>query len=77
MYFGLDTNLWASLMAQIVESTCNAGDLGLILGSGKSPENEMGTHSSILAWEIHGQRTLVFYGPWGRKELDTAQQLIT
>ena len=26
-------------------------------------EKEMATHSSILAWEIHGQRNLVEYSP--------------
>ena len=31
------------------ESACNAGDLGLILGSETSLEEEMATHSSILA----------------------------
>ena len=30
----------------------DAGDMGLIPGSGRSPEGEMATHSSILAWEI-------------------------
>ena len=30
----------------------NAGDMGLISGSGRSLEKEMVTHSSILAWEI-------------------------
>ena len=30
----------------------NAGDAGLIPGSGRSPGEEMATHSSILAWEI-------------------------
>ena len=30
----------------------NAGDTGLILGLGKSPEEETATHSSILAWKI-------------------------
>ena len=34
------------------ESACNAGDLGLIPGSGVSLEKEMATHSSILAWRI-------------------------
>ena len=40
------------------ESACNAGDLGLIPGSGRSPgredplEKEIATHSSILAWKI-------------------------
>ena len=34
------------------ESACNAGDLGSIPGSERSLEEEMATHSSILAWEI-------------------------
>ena len=34
------------------ESTCNSGDAGSIPGSGRSPEEEMATHSSILSWEI-------------------------
>ena len=34
------------------ESACNVGDLGSIPGSGRSLENEMATHSSILAWKI-------------------------
>ena len=34
------------------ESTCNAEDSGLILGSGRYPEKRMLTHSSILAWWI-------------------------
>ena len=34
------------------ESTCQAGDVGLIPGWGRSPGDEMTTHSSILAWEI-------------------------
>ena len=34
------------------ESACNAGDEGLISGSGRSLEKEMATPSSILAWEI-------------------------
>ena len=31
-------------------------------------EKEMATHSNILAWRA--QWSLVFYSPWGRKELD-------
>ena len=38
---------------------------------------EMETHSSILPGEFHGQRSLVGYSPWGCKELDTSEQLIT
>ena len=34
------------------ESTCSAGDPGSIPESGRSLEEEMATHSSILAWRI-------------------------
>ena len=34
------------------ESACNAGDLDSIPGPGRSPGEEITTHSSILAWEI-------------------------
>ena len=34
------------------ESVCNAGDLGSIPGLGRSPGEEMATHSSIPAWRI-------------------------
>ena len=30
----------------------NAGDLGLILGSRRSPEEEMATYPNILAWNV-------------------------
>ena len=34
------------------ESACNAGDLGSIPESGRSPGGGHGDHSSILAWSI-------------------------
>ena len=34
------------------ESACNAGDSGSIPSQEDSPEKEMATHCSILAWEI-------------------------
>ena len=37
---------------------------------------KMASHSSKLAWKkSHGQRSLVVYSQWGRKELDTTEQL--
>ena len=38
-------------------------------------EKEMATHSSILAWKIHGWRDLVGYSPWGCRESDTTERL--
>ena len=33
----------------------------------------MTTHSSILAGESHGQRSLADYSPWGRTESDMTE----
>ena len=38
-------------------------------------EKEMATHSSILAGESHGQKSLVGYSPWDRKESDMTERL--
>ena len=38
-------------------------------------ENEIATHSSILAWKSHGQRSLVGYSPWGHKESEMTKKL--
>ena len=35
----------------VKESTCNAGDAGLIPGMESPVEKEMAAHSSVLAWE--------------------------
>ena len=36
-------------------------------------EEEMATHSSVLAGNSHGQRRLVGCNPWGLKELGTTE----
>ena len=38
-------------------------------------EKGMATHSIVLAWRIHGQRTQAGYSPWGLEESDTTEQL--
>ena len=55
------------------ESACNAGDLGLIPGLGRSPgEGYDNPLQDSCLENSHGQRSLVGYSPWGRKELDTS-----
>ena len=54
------------------ESACNAGDLGSILRSGRSPGEENGNPLQFLPGEFCGQRSLVGYSPWSCKELDMA-----
>ena len=45
------------------------------LGQDDPLEKEMTIYSSILAWKIHGWKSLVGYSPWGRKESDTTERL--
>ena len=60
------------------ESTCNAGDLGSIPGLGRSPGEGNGYPLQYSCLENpHGQRSLAGYGPWGREESDTTEQLST
>ena len=54
----------------------NVGDPGLIPGSGRSPGEGNGNPLQYYCLEkSHGQRSLVGYSPWGRKESDTTEQL--
>ena len=48
------------------ESACNAGDTGLIPGSGKSPGEGNG-NPVLLPEKSQGWRSLVGYSPWGHK----------
>ena len=59
------------------ESSCNAGDSG---NGGSIPEvgrflcrRKWQPTPAFLPGESHGQRSLVGYSPWGRKELDITE----
>ena len=57
------------------ESACNAGDLRLIPGLGRSPG---GGHGHPLQYSclknLHGKRSLVGYSPWSHKESDMTER---
>ena len=53
------------------------GTLVQSLGRENPLEEGMTTHSSILAWRTHGQRSLADYSPRGCKESDTTEKLST
>ena len=54
----------------------NAGDLGSIRGSGKSPGEGNGSPLQYSCLENpHYQRSLEGYSPWGCKELDMTERL--
>ena len=54
----------------------SAGDVGLILGLGRS-SGEGNVNPQQYSWpgRSHGQRSLGGYSPWGHKESDTTDQL--
>ena len=57
-------------------SACNAGDLGLIPGLGRSLGEGNGNHSIVsLPGELHGPRSLAGCSAWGHKELDMTDGL--
>ena len=60
------------------EYACNAGDLGLVPGLGRSPGRGHGDPLQYSCLENpHGQRCLAGYSPWGYQELDITEQLST
>ena len=49
-------------------------DMGLIPGLGRLPWRRAWQPTPVfLSGESHGQRRLVGYSPWGRKELDMTE----
>ena len=55
-----------------------AGDLGLIPASGRSPGRRKWQFILVfLPGESHGRRSLVGYSPQGHKELDTTEHTCT
>ena len=58
------------------ESDCNTGDLGSIVGLGRSlGEGKWQPIPAFLPGESHGWRSLVGYSPWVCKESDTTERL--
>ena len=63
-----------SLAAQKIESVCRVGGP---LGREDPLEEEMATHSNILAWKFLGLRKLTVFSSWGHKEWDTTECLLS
>ena len=68
---------WASQEALVVKNLAsNAGDtrdVGSIPGSGRSPEESLATHSSILAWRVSWTEETSDLQFQGCKESDTTE----
>ena len=63
-------------LSDVEESTCNAGDPGLIDVLGRSPGEGNGYPLPYCCLEkSHGPRSLVTYSPWDHKDLDMTEQI--
>ena len=68
-------NYGVSLVAQAVkDSAYNAGDLGLIPGSGRSLGEGNGNPFQYSCWRISRTEESGGYSPWGCKESDMTEQ---
>ena len=66
----------ASLLAPTVKNLLPMWETWVQSLCGEAPpEKGIAARSSILAWRIHGQRSLAGYSPWGCLELNTADRL--
>ena len=66
--------LWAALVAQMVKNLPAIQETQVrSLGWEDSLEEGMATSPVFLPGESHGQRSLVGYSPWGRKESDMTE----
>ena len=76
-FFFYSSVSWAFLVAQMVKYLLAMWETKVRSLFQEDPlEKGMALHSSILAGEFHGQRSLVSYNPWGHKEFDMTEWLI-
>ena len=68
--------LRASLEAQMVKNLPTMQETQVQSPGREDPlEKGMATHSSILAWESHGRRSLGGYRPWRHEQWDMTERL--
>ena len=70
--FKIKSFLDYTVIKKIYESACNVGDLGLILGMGRSPGEGKGYPLQYFGLK-NSMDSII--NPWGRKELDMTEQL--
>ena len=67
---------WISLLAQMVEDLLAVQETRVqSLGQEDPWKSECLSTPVFLPGELHGQRRLADYSPWGRKESDTTERL--
>ena len=73
----MDGGAWWAAVHGVTKSRTRLSDFTLTFHF-HALEEEMATHSSVLAWRIPVERgSLVGCSPWGCKESDTTERLST
>ena len=70
----MDRGAWCDAVHGVAKSRTRLSDFPFTFHF-HALEKEMATHSSVRAWKIHGQMSLVGCSPWGRKESGTTERL--
>ena len=68
----MDGGAWWAAIYGVVKSRTQLSDFTFTFHC-HALEKEMATQSSVLAWRIQGQGSLVGCHLWGRTELDTTE----
>ena len=68
----MDGGAWKTAVHGVAEGRTRLSDFTFTFHF-HALEKEMATHSSVLAWRIQGQRSLVGCRLWGRPESDTTE----
>ena len=68
----MDGGAWKAAVHGVAEGQMRLSDFTFTFHF-HALEKEMATHSSVLAWRIPGQGSLVGCRPWGRTESDTTE----
>ena len=81
VFIFMSSSFYACLIprdAVVKNPPTNAGDVGLVLGSGRSPaEGNISSLQYSCLENLHGQRSLADYSPWGHRELDMTEHTHT
>ena len=68
----MDGGAWKAAVQGVAEGRTRLSDF-IFTFHFHALEKEMATHSSVLAWRIPGQGSLVGWCLWGRTESDTTE----
>ena len=74
-YFETEASQVSLVVKNPLINAGNLRDADSIPGLGRYPGGRLKTHSDVLAWRAHEQRSLEKYCPWGHNKLEMTRSL--